>query len=119
MAQFRIKHTRAGAFSKDQIVSDKQIKDSGADLDFWKQTGAVEEVEVLTKTEAQENGVAAEITDPSAAARDAVDAAKDAATQMQQDALARISAAAKGKKPKTDGGAPDATDDPDVQDPPA
>lgn len=94
MTSFRIMHTRAGAFKKGQIVTEKQIKDSGADLSFWKSTGAVEEVTILTKTEAEAQHVVPEITDPGAAAREAVEAAQSMALKEQSDAQAAVAAAA-------------------------
>jgi hypothetical protein len=93
---FRILHSRAGSFKQGQIVSDKQIKHSGADLTFWKKIKAVEEVTVLTQSEIVEQKLPAEITDPGAATRDAL----DAATRTQQEALEAVAAAAKRRKEK-------------------
>lgn len=47
MAKFRVAHTYAGEFKQNTIISDAQIKDAGADIEFWKKAGAIVPVTVV------------------------------------------------------------------------
>ncbi len=50
---FVIEHTTAGDFQQGDIVTEKQITDSGADFEFWQKVGAVKEVKTAAAEEAE------------------------------------------------------------------
>jgi hypothetical protein len=44
MATYKVQHSLAGPFAGGTIVTDEQIKAVGADVEFWKRSGAIREV---------------------------------------------------------------------------
>jgi hypothetical protein len=84
---YKVTHSFAGPFQRDEIVSESQIKEAGADTKFWLKAGAIEEVKEvhLTRPEKQGDGDETlgeleEVENPKAAAdaKAAIDAVNDA-----------------------------------------